>query len=227
MGASTWTAERIETMSRLWIEGQSAAYIAEVLGLTRNAIIGKTNRMGLHRIAPKVRRRFSEEGRNVWTAEKTEELRTLWLTPMTREQIAEQLGDGFTAGSVGAKGKRLKLANRRFKANAPARKAANRTRRAAADDAQQRAQIKSTFRAEHLFAPLEGVTPKPFHERRLDECRWPITDRADDDGVSRLSCCAPRVANSSYCRTHRALGVTSTASPTRVGWDQASHRRRV
>jgi len=44
-----WTDERVKTLKKLWEEGKSARQIAEVLGngLTRNAIIGKANRMGL------------------------------------------------------------------------------------------------------------------------------------------------------------------------------------
>jgi GcrA cell cycle regulator len=46
---TTWDDERIETLRALWTDGQSARQIAEVLGCTRNAIIGKSNRLGLSR----------------------------------------------------------------------------------------------------------------------------------------------------------------------------------
>ena len=45
---SPWTDERIEVLTRLWREGRSASAIARVLGVvTRNAVIGKVNRLGL------------------------------------------------------------------------------------------------------------------------------------------------------------------------------------
>jgi GcrA cell cycle regulator len=49
-----WTEERIEQAKTLWIEGKSAAQIAAMMpgNLTRNAVIGKINRMGLQRRAP-------------------------------------------------------------------------------------------------------------------------------------------------------------------------------
>ncbi len=44
-----WTEERVKTLKKLWEEGKTARQIAETLGggLTRNAVIGKANRMGL------------------------------------------------------------------------------------------------------------------------------------------------------------------------------------
>jgi GcrA cell cycle regulator len=47
MGMS-WTDERVETLKRMWGEGQSASQIAKELGgVTRNAVIGKVHRLGL------------------------------------------------------------------------------------------------------------------------------------------------------------------------------------
>ena len=44
----SWTDERVETLKRMWIEGQSASTIAKELGgVTRNAVIGKVHRLGL------------------------------------------------------------------------------------------------------------------------------------------------------------------------------------
>ncbi len=44
----SWTDDRVETLKRLWIEGQSASQIAKELGgVTRNAVIGKVHRLGL------------------------------------------------------------------------------------------------------------------------------------------------------------------------------------
>ena len=45
----SWTDERVELLSRLWLEGRSASQIATALGggLTRNAVIGKVHRLGL------------------------------------------------------------------------------------------------------------------------------------------------------------------------------------
>lgn len=43
-----WTDERVETLKKMWAEGQSASKIAKELGnVTRNAVIGKVHRLGL------------------------------------------------------------------------------------------------------------------------------------------------------------------------------------
>ena len=45
----SWTDDRVDILSRLWLEGRSASQIAAALGegLTRNAVIGKVHRLGL------------------------------------------------------------------------------------------------------------------------------------------------------------------------------------
>lgn len=60
----SWTDERVETLKKMWTEGQSASQIAKELGgVTRNAVIGKVHRLGLSNradegedIAPEVAR---------------------------------------------------------------------------------------------------------------------------------------------------------------------------
>ena len=42
----SWTDERVETLKKMWGEGQSASQIAKELGgVTRNAVIGKVHRL--------------------------------------------------------------------------------------------------------------------------------------------------------------------------------------
>jgi GcrA cell cycle regulator len=44
----TWTPERVDLLKTLWDKGLSASQVAKQLGgVTRNAVIGKINRMGL------------------------------------------------------------------------------------------------------------------------------------------------------------------------------------
>lgn len=44
----SWTDDRVETLKKMWTEGQSASQIAKELGgVTRNAVIGKVHRLGL------------------------------------------------------------------------------------------------------------------------------------------------------------------------------------
>lgn len=45
--AAAWTPERVETATARWREGWSATQISKVLGLSRNAVMGKIHRLGL------------------------------------------------------------------------------------------------------------------------------------------------------------------------------------
>jgi GcrA cell cycle regulator len=52
MSKSSWTDERISTLSKLWGEGKTASQIADLLGgVTRNAVIGKAHRLKLNKRA--------------------------------------------------------------------------------------------------------------------------------------------------------------------------------
>jgi GcrA cell cycle regulator len=42
-----WTKERTDELERLWADGMSARRIGELFGTTKNAVIGKVNRMRL------------------------------------------------------------------------------------------------------------------------------------------------------------------------------------
>ena len=46
---ATWTSERIELLKRCFHAGLSCGQTAREIGVTRNAVIGKMNRLGLSR----------------------------------------------------------------------------------------------------------------------------------------------------------------------------------
>ncbi len=43
----SWTAEEVETITKLWGERHSAATIAKFIGRSRCAVMGKISRLGL------------------------------------------------------------------------------------------------------------------------------------------------------------------------------------
>jgi GcrA cell cycle regulator len=53
----TWTDERVDVLKQLWSEGKTASQIASVLGITRNAVIGKAHRIGVSRRPSPIKRR--------------------------------------------------------------------------------------------------------------------------------------------------------------------------
>ena len=44
---SVWTPERIAEVTRLWGEGLTTAEIGKLVGVTKNAVVGKAHRLGL------------------------------------------------------------------------------------------------------------------------------------------------------------------------------------
>ncbi len=51
--ASPWTPARVARLAELWSEGVSASVIAKEFGCTRNAVIGKTNRLRIETPVPR------------------------------------------------------------------------------------------------------------------------------------------------------------------------------
>ena len=43
----TWTADRIAEVTRLWNQGLTTAEIGKLVGVSKNAIVGKAHRLGL------------------------------------------------------------------------------------------------------------------------------------------------------------------------------------
>ncbi len=52
----SWTEERVEELSRLWASGYSASAIGRMLGVTKNAVVGKAHRMRLESRPSPIRR---------------------------------------------------------------------------------------------------------------------------------------------------------------------------
>lgn len=84
----TWTPERIETLTRLWLDGKSATEIARHFGdgMNRNAVIGKVHRLKLERAAPAALNRNPSTGK-LWTADEDAILRRLHHAGFTARQM--------------------------------------------------------------------------------------------------------------------------------------------
>ena len=57
---ATWSSERIELLKRCFHAGLSCSQIAREIGVTRNAVIGKMNRLGLSRPKDVVARQLEQ-----------------------------------------------------------------------------------------------------------------------------------------------------------------------
>lgn len=83
--ASPWTDERAEQLRQFWLAGLSAGKIARKLGLTRNAVIGKSQRLKLQ---PRCER---WKGSRPWTEDEEAQLRAHWKTRQDVMALAKRL----------------------------------------------------------------------------------------------------------------------------------------
>lgn len=50
-----WTDEAIETLKRMWLDGEPSPAIARAMGVSRNSIVGKLRRLKLKRQQPEIK----------------------------------------------------------------------------------------------------------------------------------------------------------------------------
>jgi GcrA cell cycle regulator len=114
---ATWTTERVDALRQYFAAGLSCGQIAREIGVTRNAVIGKMNRLGLTRprelVARQVRERPARTPRpmqEIWRARRpavTDQPRLLieaYPEPPAPEEIPIRNGRGLTLLELGRDG---------------------------------------------------------------------------------------------------------------------------
>lgn len=112
-----WTSAEEETLRTLWLKGLPASRIALEMGLvSRNAVIGKLNRLGMRRKGEgenkyvsnrSVERKYKPRVPSVWTQALDAKLIQLWTAGVLVKDIAEALG--VTPSAVGNRAYTLRL----------------------------------------------------------------------------------------------------------------------
>jgi GcrA cell cycle regulator len=105
---SMWTEERVHELERLWVD-HSASQIAEVLGVTRNAVIGKLHRLGMGSDAA------PREPGMPWPDEATTILLDMWRAHSHAETARALAAKGYPYSrlAVAKKGSRLGLPSKK------------------------------------------------------------------------------------------------------------------
>ncbi len=178
----SWTDERVELLSRLWLEGRSASQIAATLagGLTRNAVIGKVHRLGL---AGRVKVTPPQSGEDAEgrAGEKYEGLSEVAAAP---RRVATRSGGSSGGGAS-------------VSAVATARVINGNTALAVAEPAEA---PKPSRVPEDVVVPLSlRVT---IVELRESMCKWPIGDPSSPDF---RYCGSPAHGTTPYCQHHGKL----------------------
>jgi GcrA cell cycle regulator len=194
----SWTPERIDELTKLWESGQSASVIGKLLGVSKNAVVGKAHRMKLQARPSPIKR--GEDGDTAGPVVKA---------PARERQVAARPAPSDTqsagSGGRGAAGSEplqtvisAALAAKAAGPKAPAAAASGRSSPAASG-----AKAVSSARAARNGTrdSVASATRAVHASRRGPQCLWPIGDPGDDDFHF---CGEPAQAGKPYCSEHCA-----------------------
>ncbi len=187
----TWNDERIAQLKQLWEQGLSASSIGRVLGVTKNAVVGKAHRLKLSSRPSPIRKSSKPPVRRATALARP----TLPSTPMV------DLSGEAPAASPGPLGGGL--ARSREKAVVPPPAAEPFATPATALRARQSATLSApgpALSTQEAMAQL-GLAPKQARRSpgRVGNCVWPVGDPGDADFHF---CGADTVPGKSYCSEH-------------------------
>ncbi len=111
---SPWSQEEACRAAAMWKAGATAVQIADQLGKTRNAVLGKIGRLGLARttngqarrpragkVSNRLRRGYqSRGGAHGWTPERDSRLESLWHEDLSCDEIAVRLATTESAVEI-------------------------------------------------------------------------------------------------------------------------------
>ena len=212
---SLWTAERDSQLRALWDAGVSGSQIADRMGMTKNAVIGRAHRLKLPpRVSP-----IATITQN-WTDAEDDKLRQLYGGFLNVEQLAEKMGRSvhslrYRASFLGLVAKKNSAEHRARLSGAQMR--TSHSKRAATTSA-----APPSARGGRAFSPppganLPGADPlQALHQRRVfsgKQCKMVVSG---DDEPLRF-CDQPVIASakgpncaSPYCLTHYAAFYIGT-----------------
>ena len=200
----SWTPERIDELTKLWESGHSASAIGKMLGVSKNAVVGKAHRMKLQARPSPIKR--GEEGGTSNTAASA---KTSVRQKPSSAKGARSGSAIAAAGKNGVKNEPLQtvisaaLAAKSAGAGAKKETAAAGRSNGAANGASSAAQAATAAKAT-LGKPRGNVASAARAvnaSRRGPKCLWPIGDPGDDDFHF---CGEPALPGKPYCAEHCA-----------------------
>ena len=175
MRGELWSSDRLEELKALFNQDLTYSQIAERLGVTKNAVAGRINRLGLQRPEKSIIPRY-------WTPEEDQELMRMHEAKMSYQALADHFG--VTRSSAGAR--IFKIMRRRKRAlkikKRPIGNLAPQPRPAPVP------RQKYDKRVPELFKPLGKC------------CQWPVGEITADDSWK----CGKPATDGPYCAEHMA-----------------------
>lgn len=198
-----YTETELATLRQALVDGHSAAQIAAMLpGRSRNAIIGKVNRMrkvwGLSlcgesaRAQKAIRESASRsnliaKNSRAWSERDLETAETMWVTGDPVERIA-----GVLQRTVSAVTKKMSENRGRFPLRVMHKP--------------KPVRVIVEIRPDEAASYDAAARRVPLWELGSRDCRWPVNDAAV--GETHLFCGHEAVDGSSYCAHHKARSVS-------------------
>jgi hypothetical protein len=207
-GAFAWTSEQIDTLHRMAADGCSSGDVAALFKITRNAVMGKSRRLGIMFDS-----RVPQQPATYWTDEKVARLREMVGAEHTYGEIAKALG-GVSRCAVIGKANRLGL-QMVPQASPPKRPHVPPTKRSfapATPDQPVPSSIASSKPLPRLRVVETGVEPRILADCTARHCRWPLNDPGIGRMDETLFCAAPKEPERVYCDAHQAIAGRSAAT---------------
>ncbi|MEO1190806.1 MAG: GcrA family cell cycle regulator [Pseudomonadota bacterium] len=197
---ATWNEERIIQLRQLWEEGLSASSIGRVLGVTKNAVVGKAHRLKLSSRPSPIRKSSKPPVRKATVLARP----TLPAEPMVSLSGDSTTGAAAKAGGlVATRGKDAPAVSRLASSLAP-----KVPEKQPAAPLQGRAPAPLTQRnpLEGFDGPHRVVSSRRKTAGRVTTCSWPIGDPGDADF---RFCGADTLPGKSYCAEHCAMAYVT------------------
>lgn len=201
----SWTPERIDELTKLWETGHSASAIGKLLGVSKNAVVGKAHRMKLQARPSPIKR--SDDGGASNSASSTKA--AVKQSPAGTKTVRS--GSPHAAASKSAaKSEPLQtvisaaLAAKSAGANTAGRSSGNAAKTSAAARSSQSAAQAATAAKAVRSSPRGNAASAARAvnaSRRGPKCLWPIGDPGDADFHF---CGEPAQSGKPYCSEHCA-----------------------
>lgn len=201
----SWTPERIDELTKLWESGHSASAIGKILGVSKNAVVGKAHRMKLQSRPSPIKR--GEDGGSSASAARA---KTAIRKNQSGARSAPSGNKGAAEIKAGAKNEPLQsMISAALAAKTagdgpatPAGKAAA-ARNGVAGSTPASAKVATHGKAERRSHKdsVASATRAVNASRRGPKCLWPIGDPGDEDFHF---CGEPAIPGKPYCAVHCA-----------------------
>lgn len=189
-----WNADAIRKLRAMIDEGKSSRAIAQEIGApSRNSVIGKADRLGLHF--------HSQFEPTVWTAERDAILRKMWADNIDARDIGARIG-GFTAASVRNRAWRLKFSQR---SRADVKRMVPTVSAVAAPLPVPKPDVVVPLPAPKPASEPRAAGPLHFLDGQSGRCRFPLWSNEQGIPIEEKFVCAAPAGSSAYCQDHRQV----------------------